>query len=434
MRKTVKILAALIVLLLLHSLPGCNLFGQPDAADIENAEGLIIEGNREFSAGNYNKAKQLYKKAVEKSPSKSEGWFKLHKVTLRIHGLYLAELWDDLNPESSDKIPFFHTDSSNPRSLAEMDSIYAPLRNCRTYLEKIANGRNLDGKYTEKSIWIDYILVNSILGILGPCDVADPVTADSQVFTPNGHLDAPADSKMVAMMRDIKGLNDITFDAESLKAIQGNDPEKINGFIDELENTFGTVKQNTTDFNANARENGVDDTLDFASLADSITKTASYYRYNDSADNDGDYFDTDSNGIADPIKWCDFLNNDDKISTVAPDGAIVTIGAEYYYALGSVSADSLFSLKIDSSVSPNETLFIYTGPHTGEFYAGDWGTDEEIIDNKDNDGDGRIDEDTMLDTLRHKVLLNWNILQSDTVEINYEEPAADNASDTLIIR
>jgi hypothetical protein len=55
----------------------------------------------------------------------------------------------------------------------------------------------------------------------------------------------------------------------------------------------------------------------------------------------------------------------------------------------------------DTIPVPFHSRYIYKGPHTFEFIAGDWSVDEEIMDGEDNDLDGIIDEDSRIvaDTL-----------------------------------
>jgi len=123
-----------------------------------------------------------------------------------------------------------------------------------------------------------------------------------------------------------------------------------------------------------------------------FNKILPYFYYDDFADNDGDSYDSDSNGVEDRMIWIDWDSDGmidvDQAGTMhIGDSAHIKANPSYYAVVDPTDEDF--------------QRYKYNGPYTYEFIGGDWGIDEEILDGEDNDGDSLVDEDTRIsaDTL-----------------------------------
>jgi hypothetical protein len=144
-----------------------------------------------------------------------------------------------------------------------------------------------------------------------------------------------------------------------------------------------------------------------------IILKSNYYYYNDGKDNDFDYFNTNRDSLGGrPVVqrtiWVD-TNGNDAIDWVEPGNPanafnitdlIRIIRTDPAYQNNPLFQQYGRYIAVDSTTT-DDKHFIFTGPNGGEFVAGDWGVDEESLDDVDNDQDGFKDEDSRIakDTL-----------------------------------
>src|SRR5574344_806037 len=98
MKIKIKFINPLTLLLMLLLIASCNLFNPtghrtPSSSD---ADALILEGYLQYQKGNYEKASDMFEKAIKADSTKSEAWLGLAKSTLYEY---------DVNP--FDLIPYF---------------------------------------------------------------------------------------------------------------------------------------------------------------------------------------------------------------------------------------------------------------------------------------------------------------------------------------
>jgi hypothetical protein len=128
-------------------------------------------------------------------------------------------------------------------------------------------------------------------------------------------------------------------------------------------------------------------------------KKVPYFHYNDFMDNDSNYYNTNGNSKVDRMIWIDW-DFDKKIDMYAPTAPVHMHIGDSLFLLKFSKIDSVYRF-IGDITDKTDKRYQYRGRYTYEFIGGDWGVDEEIMDGKDNDLDGSIDDDTRIvsDTL-----------------------------------
>lgn len=101
MKTKIKLIKPLTLLLMLLLIASCNLFNPtgsrtPSSSD---ADALILEGYLQYQNGNYEKASDMFEKAIKADSTKSEAWLGLAKSTLYEYEVNPFEL-----------IPYFKVD------------------------------------------------------------------------------------------------------------------------------------------------------------------------------------------------------------------------------------------------------------------------------------------------------------------------------------
>lgn len=101
MKTKIKFIKPLTLLLMLLLIASCNLFNPtgsrtPSSSD---ADALILEGYLQYQKGNYEKASDMFEKAIKADSTKSEAWLGLAKSTLYEYEVNPFEL-----------IPYFKVD------------------------------------------------------------------------------------------------------------------------------------------------------------------------------------------------------------------------------------------------------------------------------------------------------------------------------------
>jgi hypothetical protein len=237
----------------------------------------------------------------------------------------------------------------------------------------------------------DYLVEISVKTVLSMIDMND-----------NGKLDFDGTEEVAfkVLVQDIPSLDPDSMTLDSLKKISNN-PQQINGKIDSLLISLGRADSSYDNFvlelDEAAEKTDKLDTTMASSLGDIIRKFSEvlpFYYYKDRVDNDDDYYDTDGDGVMEPMIWIDW-DGDDRIDINPLTGPDEYIGDSVHMR----NNPTLYEV-IDEA-GADYRRYRYKGGYTYEFIGGDWGVDEEIMDGKDNDRDNLTDEDTrtVADTL-----------------------------------
>ncbi|MBD3391461.1 MAG: hypothetical protein GF418_05380 [Chitinivibrionales bacterium] len=399
----------------------CNLFSPTE--DYRHAErygpkSMVQEGKLCMRDSDWETAIDWFDMALDEDSSLSEAYFYKGKCILRLSDVDLNDVWTDINPNRPDtnSVPFLFTLPSG-RSLDEdvtirqdlraywrsvdpsatatsiptlLDSVY--LERKRMYdavcsaiglLEYIHyNPGKMDGEIVRKQYESDYLVEITVKAVLSLVDL-----------NYNDSLEWGGEEQKAfrRLVQDIPSLEPDSMVLDSLKQIS-NDPKDINKAIDSL---LLKLNQADTSYNNFHRElveaeeetDAIDSDMakPLGDIIGDLRRVAPFYYYNDFADNDSDWYDTDQNGRVDRMIWIDW-DGDDMIDITANNTGHIGDDAHrqaypaWYEDIDDADADY--------------HRFIYKGPYTHEFIAGDWGVDEEILDGYDNDGDGLTDEDS----------------------------------------
>ncbi|MBD3419962.1 MAG: hypothetical protein GF398_07595 [Chitinivibrionales bacterium] len=405
----------------------CNLFEPAEpiaAARKRGAPALIIEGKKKLDKEQYEKALALFEEAITEDNKENgdttltEALFYWGKCKLRIAGVDLNDIWDQINPgrENSEDIPFlFRTDASvdltadtvtmtDPIVLASGDTLarvsvidsvfwerkilYDAISQAIKGLEKInRDWHSMDQVIQREQYESDYLMEISVRAILGIIDLNH-----------NDRLDwdeSMEERKTFRILtQDMQSLDDMELD--SLRNLNKT-PLDINPTIDLIYHSILQADTSYTNFNNELKR---DDNLDTGMIADvgqmigNFKNILPYFYYDDYTDNDSDYYEVNGMAGQQRMVWIDW-DGDKKIDLFAPgalqghfhigDSAHMRDSSQYYSLTG-----------FENDTGLDYQRFHWTGGWTYEFIGGDWGVDEEIMDGKDNDGDGLTDEDTRI--------------------------------------
>jgi len=350
-------------------------------------------------ANHYTKALKNFDIALEMDSTSSSACYWGAKTYLRMYGIFIGEIYQEIQSDSL--VPFI----GSGQTIEEVNMIYHPFWVAyNKYLILIVDGPALDGVWTANNMSLELTTIGAVIGPLSIIDKNNDGRLDPDTLGGEYEL-------FTLVQRDLSDWNNITFDVDEIRDIT-KDPDTINViindflfFIDSVSlknlNVFNTSLEESADkgLDPEKEETFRDATEGTSKLLEKISYTAKLYLYDDYKDNDGDWFDTDGNAKQDTMHWEDF-DRDSLIdiqfgtdSLIQNDGDIHLFSAQHMYDSNGNLIDSLYRFTL-SPIDSTDTIFIYIGPYSGEFLSGDFGVDEEIMDGKDNDGDGRVDEDT----------------------------------------
>jgi len=359
-------LAALSTALLIPTL-SCNIFApssanREDYAERRGWEAVVLEGKIEMREGHWVTALRMFNYALDKSDSaSSEALFYSGKCYLRMAGIDLTDVWDQINPNGGvrdpNAVPFlyksttrFLTDSlaapfnigGPDTAYTVSDSVFLDRKNiydaiCKAIksLEFIYyNPGKVDGIIVRKQYESDYLVEIGVRSVLGLMDLNN-----------NGVLDWADSLGERAAFRiicsDIPSLDDMSFD--SLKAIS-TDPGDINAKLDELYATVLKADSSYSNFTSELRGAKMDTstTAGLGSMIGQFRDVIPYFYYDDAKDNNGNYFNTDSvwdpftgdrvtatgrDNIVDRMIWIDW-DQDRHIDINGPAGPHMHIGED----------------------------------------------------------------------------------------------------------
>ncbi|MBL8028745.1 MAG: tetratricopeptide repeat protein [Fibrobacteres bacterium] len=447
MKKITKILLFSFVVALFGVNCGTNIFQAPDSMLETSAEGLVQLGDRAKRNGNNELALEYYTRAIKEDPNLSDAWYlqaEMFLLTAKPKPIMLPDLISELVSENSAKLPFFPDSSTKDSVLryievpnvigtvpyGRYDSLYDKLsdlyrpsmRAYNSLLRIYGDGTDTfkiatKGRYTKEIIRIDFTMLSALRTAMISLDQNMDTVLDNSMHPVNNR-----ERKLYKLMAGgLKNINSVNINVDSVKQLFDG-PSDINGMIDNLIGAAGVSLNAITDTKNELAGANIDSAKkammdDPQKQMQTIIAKAGYFYYTDLKDNDSSYYKTPSSNSAFVQKmiWID-TNGNDQIDWVDPNDNNVRWNLSDIIskirksptrkkgrtALGFNPSDSTYdSTYFTLKITPADTNYIFKGTHGGEFVAGNWGIDEEQLDDKDNDGDGLKDEDTRMtsDTL-----------------------------------
>ncbi|MFH0920382.1 MAG: hypothetical protein V1913_08460 [Fibrobacterota bacterium] len=431
--KKILVLPVLFSLIFLSNC-GLNIFSSPDSMKELTADGLIMLGNEQMQQKNYNKALEYYTKATIKEPLLADAWYFKAKAELRSSGVLLDELVKELQNEDTKKLPFFpdstldtttvirtvtyrnETGTNSLFSVYAIDTLYDKLvtliQPCfKAYddLSRIFDGRAPNGTFKEKNIRLDFTMLSSLRTAMISLDMNKDGILDP-TYTPYN-----TERKLYKVMgKGLTNINDINIDVNSIRSLYSG-PDDINGMIEGLVASAAISLSAISNLDAEIQASsatGVDKGMmtDSKKQMETIILKANYYKYNDHKDNDNDGYDTNHDSLVQRTIWID-TNGNDCIDWTDPSSGISYNLTDLF---GWLRRDSVLIQPTSGLPAPwidtvahrydsnyfyvekvgEDKFYLFKKGNGGEFVAGDWGVDEEQLDDHNSDGDGIKDEDS----------------------------------------
>jgi hypothetical protein len=408
-------------------------------------------------AGNAPKALDYFNQAIQSDSLYSDAWYYRSKMILRIGDVLVYMLWSEirsLNPDGtrdSNKVPFFPRDTMVFKGVAYphwpstvidtikvtekgyVDStiyvtnadtlynhysrLYSPSMESYKCMKRIWDGFTPHGTIGSAVIRADYLFLSSLFTSFIICDVNLDYKLDTS------YIDNKERQAYVTFAKSFTNIHDIHLNADDIYGIYT--VADINKNIDSILNSSNITLNVLNSLDGEIQGSKYSDTTDKTMLSDprkqlqDIVRQAGYYYHDDKKDNDFDWYDTDSNGVQNKMVWMD-INNDKHITLDLNDSAGSMIVCDSAHFMADVQQSGLGYPRPPSPDPEQNNLplmflarnygyrlvgttkyYFYCGPHKGEFVAGDYGVDEEKLDDKNNDGDmngsnGLKDEDTRI--------------------------------------
>ena len=299
----------------------------------------------------------------------------------------------------------------------ERKRIYDAVCKAIVYLEKInSNPGMMDGVISRKQYESDYLVEISVKAVLSIVDL----NHNKQLDFVTGSMTEEENTFRV-LVQDIPSLTPDSMKLDSLKEISNN-PQTINARIDSMRQLLDSANLSYLKFAAELEEGAErsdkinkDQAKPLGDMIDKFRRVLPFYYYQDKADNDSDYYNTNGNATIEPMIWVDW-DGDERIDidsagdTYIGDSMHIVRHPDLYEFIDAPGGDY--------------RRYRYVGGYTYEFIAGDWGVDEEKMDGADNDRDGLTDEDCRTvadsldddsrDTVKRKPLL-WTDVNGDFI-------------------
>lgn len=269
---------------LLSSLSGCNIFDPSDEVSVKtgNSSALITEGDRCFRDGDYDRAVELFSRALAKDSTRSEAWFGLSKASFYANGGNPYRLLREVN--SGATIPLMELDSAEVENYASaLRASLAPLRELvrRDTISRNDPSRELsDRRVVYSNFSVSYAVLEFASTIL--------------------QFRKSAGSTLSLLLRDD---GSVEMDISSLyeKALlDETEALRLNCAIDSLKNdlsrTLNFVLPSATETLENSGILDSGDSGDVSQILDGTLKenaatvesSVNYYKLGDGIDNDGD--------------------------------------------------------------------------------------------------------------------------------------------------
>lgn len=392
---------------------GTNIFPSSDTNRKETADGCISLGMEAERDGDYETALDYYTTATELDSTLTDGWYLKAKMELRTKGIRLPDLVGELINDNKKKLPFFPDSTirgdTTLRTVLYYDStlhaeavfnitpldtmydrlvkLFDPSIQAYNDLLHIFVGNATKGTYTKSKILSDFTMLSSLQTALLSLDNSPKDNSLSPGYNPYNKERV----LYKVMGKGLKDIDHIEIDVDSIKALFDG-PEDINGMVQDLIDAATVSLASINDWDAEIQASDAEN-IDKDMLKDpqeqmqTVIQKAGYYYYNDKKDNDGDYWDANKNDSVERMIWVD-TNGNNKVDWVDPANPSIAF----------VPSDTFDRMRNDTSYRADTSLFgfrvlgddkryYFKGLNGGEFVAGDWGVDEEQLDDVENDGD-----------------------------------------------
>ncbi len=414
---------------------GCNIFSPLISASrtSDSPEGLVEEGKKEMRNGNNVQALKYFNDAIKKDSLYSDAWYFRSKMLLRIGDVIVPMLWNEIQPKDANgvldknKVPFFPKDTTWSKTVIYPNRVvvengvtstvnvtnadtlfnhysrmYGPSMQAYLSLKRIWDGLTPRGTITSTIIRSDYLFLSSFFTSFITCDVNLDYRLDTS------YIDNKERHAYITFAKSFSNINSIHLDADAVYGVYT--VKDINKSIDSILGSSAITLQVLNSLDGEIQASKYSDSTDLNMLASprkqlqDIIRQAGYYYYNDSSDNDNDWYDTQVNGRQDKMIWMDLdhdklidigngqhikcdlesFKNDSATNGVTLRGDPLTGGAT------NLVCASIYGYRKIGTIR----YFLYRGGYSDEFVAGDYGVDEEIIDDGNNDGDRNYAADT----------------------------------------
>lgn len=412
----------------------CNIFGGMHRdPEKYGAEALVLEGKRLMQEKDWTGAQKMFQQARGMKNTLSEAYFYEGKCILRINSVDLNQVWGEINPQGElakqKNVPFLYNPPAGKKVKDKLPSqftltingvaysadtlidsvflqrkrIYDAVSQSIRFLDTInIRATQMDGAIKREQFESDYLVEVSIKTILGIIDINKNDTLDYYTDFTSKKFSQERNAFRILCL-DIPSLDSMDFD--SLKSISKN-PKDIKKNLDSILSTLNKADSSFNNFkidliNGQKQKPDLDTGManNLGKMISNFKKILPYFYYNDFINNDRDYWNTNNNRTIDRMVWIDW-DLDKKIDIYRPDTSVHAHIGDSLERLNHPEYYDTTGVGIDPD-NKKDKRYKYRGPYTFEFIAGDWGVDEEIMDGKDNDQDGFVDEDTRVaaDTL-----------------------------------
>lgn len=331
----------------------CNLFNPDGTGETGgDADALLIEAQNYFRNAEYTKAYELFSKVVAEDPKHSEGYLGMAKAGMRMRGVNPMNLLKYVNVDSNE-VPFMNSDN------ADKNIFYQGMRLVDSVLAPLAHRDTLTVLYEQH--------LRALKEPSWRYSLSDSASAKlarfQDTYGPSNYEGFPLSDRRVAYEKFSVGMTIARMTAEIL------------GFLDI--NKDGSIDDKDLNIKIGKDENG-NLTVDVEDLySQALTSPEVVDQLNASLDSLGtgmgdlsglianlggayglDDSDTSSNAMTDEVK----ASTEEQINSLQ--------GAVQFYKIGDQRDND-----------------------------GDGCVDEEVLDSLDNDGDGRKDEDLRVTVL-----------------------------------
>lgn len=362
---------------------GCNIFNPEDAKIAKlDAPGYVDEGQKRIRSGEYDKAMVAFQNAALLNPALSEAWYGIAKVAYLQAGFNMVDLFTEFQGADT-SLPFLNM------SMGKQDTLYVASRTAKEALIHILDTLLTDQVIKANWIKLDFITTLSINSVLRLRD-----------FNGDGRINASDDLiKMLNIKVTKDGLQIQNFE----QVIAADSGKSFNGFLNAASTFVADIYTDIKTLLGTPSDTSTEAKLD--AVVQKISTGINFYKVGDFLDNDGDWWDTNSDGLQNPMVWTD-LDLDKKID-IGPshqhftrDSAFTLVPPYVYIRLDAAT----FTVRTDlqakwprvNGIPIFNDRIVYIGPPSGEWTSGDFGVDEEIRNSSDDDNDKMIDEDSRL--------------------------------------
>jgi len=222
------------------------IYSVPDSL---SAEGFVQLGNKEKRDQEFQKALDYYNLATEFDPTLADGWYLKAEMELRVEGITLPFLINELQNENPSKLPFFPDTNTNTDSIlyivvqgsdtfpvTPLDTLYdklalisGPIFKAYFAMKNIFDEIAYRGLFTRDVILLDFTMLSTLFVVMQAVDQNPRDSTLTQGYGPS-NLEREI-FKVLAINEDAPGL--LNLDTAQLALINGSE-YNINRLIDDL--------------------------------------------------------------------------------------------------------------------------------------------------------------------------------------------------------